>query len=118
MSHFLSTEHQNKDVLVNVYQNIDKITLDEKVSDIFISSGYKVKQSSAEQITYEKGNYTVRILLGAFVKYYKFTVNTAVESNHVRLSIVRATTGMSGGVIGMNQVKKEQGRLSVELQKI
>jgi hypothetical protein len=86
--------------------------LDNKLNLFFTSEGYKIKAASPEMKTYEKGNRVARLLLGAFVKYHKQSVNIKEEGGKFSVMLHRDSSGMSGGLIGMNQVKKEFARLT------
>ncbi len=89
-----------------------KEELDNKVNLFFSSEGYRLKSSSGETITFEKGNRVMRILFGAFVKYHKQSIIIKHEGSLFSVMLHKDSTGMSGGLIGMNQVKKEFARLS------
>jgi hypothetical protein len=86
--------------------------LDNKLNLFFTSEGYKLKSTSGEVRTYEKGNRVLRLLLGAFVKYHKQTVTIKHQGELFSLLLQKDSSGMSGGLIGMNQVKKEFARLA------
>jgi hypothetical protein len=86
--------------------------LDNKLNLFFSSMGYTLKKAEGETRTYEKGNRVLRILFGAFVKYHKQSVTIRQQGDLISLLLQRDSTGMSGGLIGMNQVKKEFGRLT------
>ncbi|MBL4662969.1 MAG: hypothetical protein JKY22_05320 [Flavobacteriaceae bacterium] len=92
--------------------------LNPNVDAVFTSSGYQLKDGEPGNGTYVRGNRTMRILFGAFIKYFKYNVFSEVSGTGIRLSVVLATSGMSGGLIGMNQVKKESTRLSEALSQI
>jgi hypothetical protein len=89
-----------------------KEELDTKLNLFFNAEGYKLKSSEGEIRTFEKGNRTMRILLGAFSKYHKQSVTLKPNGNDFALMLHRDSTGISGGLIGMNQVKKEFSRLT------
>jgi len=86
--------------------------LDNKLNLFFSSEGYKLKSTEGEVKTYEKGNRVLRILLGAFVKYHKQAVTIKHQGELFSLLLQKDSSGMSGGLIGMNQVKKELARLT------
>lgn len=86
--------------------------LDNKLNLFFTSQGYHVKPTTGEIRTYEKGSRVLRMLLGAFVKYHKQSVTVKPNGDQFQLLLQRDSTGMSGGLIGMNQVKKEFGRIT------
>lgn len=119
MSHFVKNESTTKDLFIHLYENVENASFHQAVHEVFISSGYELKDGEPANGTYVRGNRTMRILFGAFVKYFKFTVLSETNTaGGVRLSVVRATSGMSGGIVGMNQVKKEAGRLSAVLKNL
>ena len=86
--------------------------LDNKINLFFASEGYKLKSSVGEVRTYEKGNRAMRIIFGAFSKYNKQSVTIKHEGDLFSVMLHKDSTGMSGGLIGMNQVKKEFARLA------
>lgn len=113
MKYYNTTESDSKEGFVHLYQEINQEDLMKKAEEVFITSDYKIISENSGEITFEKGNRTMRILFGAFVKYFKFQVRIeATDEGQLKLHMKRATTGMSGGLIGMNQVTKEIERLS------
>lgn len=100
-----------KDRIVYNMTGCTKEELDNKLNLFFTSQGYKVKKAEGESTTFEKGNRILRLLLGAFVKYHKQTVTVKNEAELYSVMLHRDSSGMSGGLIGMNQVKKEFTRL-------
>ena len=98
----------------NIYNitGCTKEELDNKMNLFFTSEGYRLKSAEGEIRTYEKGNRVLRLLFGAFVKYHKQSVTIKSQNDRFSLLLMRDSTGMSGGLIGMNQVKKEFARLT------
>lgn len=86
--------------------------LDNKLNLFFTSEGYKLKSSEGDIRKYEKGNRVMRILFGAFVKYHKQSVTLTRTGDSFSMTLQKESTGVSGGLIGMNQVKKEFARLA------
>lgn len=86
--------------------------LENKLNLFFTSEGYRFKSSSGEMRTYEKGNRVLRLILGAFVKYHKQSVTIKHSGDLYSVLLHKDSTGMSGGLIGVNQVKKEFARLA------
>lgn len=101
-----------KDRIVYNMTGCTKEELENKLNLFFSSEGYKIKKTEGDSTTYEKGNRVMRILFGAFVKYHKQTVTIKNERELFSVLMHRDSSGMSGGLIGMNQVKKEFARLS------
>lgn len=86
--------------------------LENKLTLFFTSQGYTPKTKDNETFTYTKGNRVLRILFGAFVKYHKQSVVIKSQGNLYSVLLQKDSSGMSGGLIGMNQVKKEFARLT------
>lgn len=101
-----------KDRVIYNITGCTKAELENKLNLFFSSEGYTMKSNVGETYTYTKGNRVLRILLGAFVKYHKQSVIIKTEGGLFSVMLHRDSTGMSGGLIGMNQVKKEFARLS------
>jgi hypothetical protein len=98
-------------VLYNV-TGTTKEELDNKINLFFTSNGYKLKSANGESREYTKGNRVLRILFGAFCKYFKMLVAVKQDRDLFSVKLYKESTGMSGGLIGMNQVKKEFARIS------
>jgi lactate dehydrogenase-like 2-hydroxyacid dehydrogenase len=101
-----------KDRVIYNMTNCTREELDNKINLFFTSEGYTPKEKSADLHTYTKGNRVLRLLLGAFVKYHKQSVAIRQEGDQFSVMLNKESSGMSGGLIGMNQVKKEFARLS------
>ena len=88
-----------------------------EVSGKLKSNGYKIVEGGGVNAVYEKGSRVMRILFGAFVKYFKFAAQIKqVDSDTVELKIIKHSSGFSGGLIGIGQVKKELKRLAGIMQ--
>ncbi len=57
--------------------------------------------------SYIKGSRALRFLLGAFHKYNKIILHTSADDSNTAITVNNESTGMSGGLIGMNQINKE-----------
>jgi len=91
-----------------VYKGTTVEQIQHEAEMLMISMGYKHLTAGI----FEKGNRTLRILFGAFCKYFKFRiVIEPYNADEVKVKIEKETTGMSGGAIGMNQVKNEYNNL-------
>jgi len=113
-SQFISREVANG--VATLTFNGDATTLANKVHEFFISRGYKLKSGSPESGVYECGNYTMRILFGAFVKYYKFQTFVTQQGEQTVIRVQKGHSGMSGGVIGMNKLNKELKKIAEALE--
>ncbi len=101
-----------KDRVIYNFTGCTTEELDNKLNLFFTSEGYRLKKAEGESRTYEKGNRVLRLLFGAFAKYHKQTVTVKQQGDLFSLLLQKDSTGMSGGLIGMNQVKKEFARLT------
>lgn len=118
MAHFLHNEASDSAFFQHRYSGIAPADLARQVEQAMYQLGYRQLSGPPENALYERGNRTMRILLGAFHKYFKFRVLILPDGNDVSVRIVRESSGMSGGLIGMNQVKNEFRLLSHNLMKI
>lgn len=116
MAHFIKNQFSSKKGFTHTYTGGNQDELLEKAAEILSSSGYS---KQGDSLVFEKGNRTMRILFGAFSKYYKFMiVLNENEDKTLEMGLKSESTGMSGGVIGMNQVKKELEQLALLFQEI
>ncbi len=86
--------------------------LGEKVNKYLLSKQYKLKSGNATKGVYGKGNKTMRILIGAFVKYFEWNVEIKEDSVSSVLIFSKLAKGYAGGIIGVQQVKNEYKRLT------
>ncbi len=95
--------------------NITGTTIEElenKLNLFFSSEGYKFKGQKGAGKIYTKGNQVLRIILGAFWKYFRVYVEIKNQDNLFSVLIQRDASGFAGGAIGMVQVRKEFTRLT------
>jgi len=118
MAHFLKEENTSKDIIRYRYSGLTKQQLEDQLQEMFFASGYKEAGIVNNRTIYEKGDRTMRILFGAFVKYYKFVLLVEVDNEDVIANVMRATSGMSGGIIGRDQVTGEVIRLGQLMKQI
>ena len=111
---FIRNDIATGDMFRHVYGGITKRELDDRAAQLLSAWGYKrVSDTAQGAAVYEKGNRVARLLLGALVKYFKVSVTTSVSpSDEVICEVRSESSGMSGGLIGMNQVKTEMGNLN------
>ncbi|MDR1602398.1 MAG: hypothetical protein LBS42_08225 [Tannerella sp.] len=116
---FTRNETTTSDMFLHVYNGVSKEGLEQKIKELLTTWGYKLKGSEHERAIFEKGNHTVRILLGAFVKYSKISVCViATGPDELKCEVRSLSSGMSGGLIGINQVKSEIRSLFMAFQSL
>lgn len=119
MAYFVKNELIDGSTVLHVYSGINATDLGMAVSQMLTSSGYSIKEGKPGDAVYEKGNRILRLLLGAFVKYFKFGVRVEEGGDGtLKVRVHKLTSGMSGGLIGIGQVKSELKRLADILQAI
>ncbi|MBL7741494.1 MAG: hypothetical protein JNK14_19900 [Chitinophagaceae bacterium] len=89
-----------------------KEELDNKLNLFFTSEGYSFLADKNGERKYKKGNKVLRYLLGALVKYHQVAITVKNENDLYSVLLRKDSSGFSGGVIGMQQVKKEFTRLT------
>ena len=88
-----------------------KEELENKLNLFFTSEGYKYKGEKDNGRIYTKGNKVLRILLGAFWKYFRVHIAIRSDNNLFSVQVQRDASGFAGGAIGVMQVRKEFERL-------
>lgn len=117
MGYFVKNLSNTNELTSNVYAGIQPMELAQKLDAMFKADGYILVEGQANNATYEKGNRVMRILFGAFVKYFKFNRTITLNPDQtITVNFAKQTSGMSGGLIGMNQVKNELIRINIMLQ--
>ena len=100
----------------SVVYNITGITreeLENKLNLFFASESLPLKSDKGDEKIYQKGNKTLRVLLGVFVKYFKLAVSIKQQDEVFSVRILRdMSLVLSGGLIGINKSRKEFARLS------
>ena len=87
--------------------------LDNKLNLFFASENLPLKSDTPDEKVYMKGNKTMRILFGAFVKYFKVVASIRQERDMFSVRLLRdMNLVVSGGLIGINKSRKEFTRLS------
>lgn len=119
MSNFLKNEIFTDKSFIHQYEVLDSMQLANSVNELLTKDGYHLIEGELGNAVYEKGNRNMRVLFGAFVKYNKIHIGSTTGADTItRLTVDRKTSGMSGGLIGVSQVKKEMERISIILSKI
>ena len=119
MSTFEKNIQLTGDYFIHQFTDTDVASLCKDAESKLLSEGYKLSEGGGANAVYEKGNRTMRILFGAFVKYYKFAVQVKeAEGGAVQLRVTKHSSGMSGGLIGVGQVKNELKRLALAMQNL
>jgi len=115
MVYFKEAIPNNESKIIHIYRNITVDKMQDELEAIMLSLGYKHLGDGL----FEKGSRVMRILFGAFCKYFKFRL--LIESynqDEVKVTVVKETTGISGGAIGVSQVKNEYYKISCALETI
>jgi hypothetical protein len=108
----VSVVNFTKDSVVYNFTHCSREELMNKLNLFFTSEGYKQGTIEGDTTYYTKGNRVLRLLFGAFVKYHKQSLNVKQEGDLFSVMLHKDSSGISGGLIGINQVKKEFARLA------
>ncbi|MBE5319243.1 hypothetical protein IM793_08750 [Pedobacter sp. MR2016-19] len=100
-------------LISNLYKDVSVEEMTKKVTELMEQQGYQVTNDQFGNLILEKGSRIKRLLLGAFATYFKFSVTMSQSTeNELTVNIFQQSSGMSGGLIGMNQIKTELARLN------
>lgn len=87
--------------------------LENKLNLFFSSEGLPLKSDNGDEKVYQKGNKTLRVLLGVFVKYFRVAVSIKQQDQFFSVRILRdMSLVLSGGLIGINKSRAEFNRIS------
>lgn len=106
----------DKDKAIYVFKSTNKEDLGKKVNEYLTKQGYKLEQGTNISGVYGKGSKVMRILFGAFVKRFEWHVEISEINHSTGLTFTKNAKGYAGGLIGVNQVKKEYNRLTETLK--
>ena len=87
--------------------------LENKLNLFFTSENLQLKSDKPEEKVYIRGNKTLRVIFGAFVKYFKIVVSIRQQGDLFSVRLLRdMNLVMSGGLIGIKPSRKEFARIS------
>jgi hypothetical protein len=91
------------------YDNTDLHAIVEGVAQFFVGRQYKLESGTSAQGVYGYGNNTLRILFGAFVKRFAFSVliTQAAPDQPVVFRLEKGISGAMGGIIGYAKMNSE-----------
>jgi hypothetical protein len=102
-----------KDAVVYNITGTSKAELDNKLNLFFTSENLPLKTDNGEEKVFQKGNKVMRILLGAFVKYFKLAVTVKQQDDHFSVRLHRDMgLILSGGLMGIKASRKEFERIN------
>ncbi|MEZ4922645.1 MAG: hypothetical protein R2780_05675 [Crocinitomicaceae bacterium] len=101
-----------KDKASYPFENTNVDELAAKVEQFLKGEGYVLETGTNKSGTYGKGNKTLRILFGAFVKRFTWKVEIEDAGTTTILHFIKDEKGYWGGAIGVAQVKNEFTRIT------
>jgi len=108
MAYFSGEELNSSERFVYIYSNISQPEMEQRIDSTMRSLGYK----HLGRGMYEYGSRGMRLLLGGFYKYFKFKVTLdASDPMGIRVGLKKESSGMSGGLLGVNKMNNEMKRL-------
>lgn len=93
------------------FSNCTREELDNRLNLFFTAEGYTYKGETANGKVYTKGNQALRVVLGAFWKYFKILLLVSPQADGFSVLVKRDASGFMGGIIGVTQVRKEFRRI-------
>lgn len=111
----LQPQMQQQSIVQNVYYNDTGATIDfvgistseaaNIIASFFSQMGFKVESGTPMQGIYGKGSAVARVAVGGFVTREKYSVQVQQFDVVVRVGLLSAMSGFSGGFIGMSREK-------------
>lgn len=108
---FVVVETANNHVFYS-FSNCSREELDNRLNLFFTAEGYKYKRESENGKIYVKGNQVLRVILGAFWKYFKILLLVRPQGDTFSVLVKRDASGFMGGVFGVMQVQKEFSKIN------
>jgi hypothetical protein len=119
MKHFQSVHFSDKNRFEFIYENATADEIGIAIEKALSTDRYIIKEGALGDRTYTKGNRILRLMLGAFYKYFEFNVDVKERDDKTVIAAIRkSSSGVSGGLVGVNQVNKELKRLETVFQEI
>lgn len=104
MVYFKNAELDTGDGFIYIYSGIQQLELEKLLDAVMTQNEYR----HLGQGVYEKGNRTMRLLFGGFCKYYKFKLSIdSSDIENIKVRVLSYSSGLSGGLLGLNKVKRE-----------
>ena len=114
MNAHAATIEKDKAVYPFIKTNVNELA--SKVQEFLPKQGYKLEEGTSANCIYGKGNKTLRILFGAFVKRFTWKITVQETGDTTTLAYVKDEKGYWGGAIGVVQVKNEFKKISEVLR--
>ena len=78
------------------------------LSHVFVQNGFQIQWQGPLAGKATKGSKGMHFAMGAFAQYYELDFEIVdLRNNTVAVRVIRATTGMMGGIIGVAKVRKQ-----------
>jgi hypothetical protein len=101
----------NDSVVYNITGSREE--LENKLNLFFASENLPLKADKGDEKVYQKGNKLLRIIFGAFVKYFKVVVTIRKQDNFFSVRLLRdMSLVVSGGLIGIKKSREKFAALS------
>lgn len=114
----LADFQESKNSRIFFFEGTNTNDLALKIGNFFTGKGYKLEEGSPENAIYGIGNKVMRILFGAFVKRYTFSVIIKDEDGKTKLEFAKGMSGISGGAIGIAKLNKEYKKIIEEIKNL
>ncbi|OIQ36146.1 MAG: hypothetical protein BM555_03325 [Crocinitomix sp. MedPE-SWsnd] len=98
------------------FPTMGKEDLAGKIQNYLLKDGYKLESGAPTSGVYGKGSKTMRILFGAFVKRFTWSLSISGDEKSSKLVFKKDEKGYWGGAIGVAQVKTEWTRITNALK--
>lgn len=108
MGYFKGQEHVSSDKFIYVYTGVSQEELEQLIDQRMRSIGFKHLGHGM----YEKGNRTMRLILGGLSKYLKFKITMdGRDTQNLKVGVEKGMTGFMGGALGIVQMNNAFGEL-------
>lgn len=105
-------------LMILYFQTKDSEQLINKIHDKMLLNQYRLEFGDKANGKYVRGTQWKRLLLGIFHKHFVFVFTLSSEGDLVKLNFLRESSGLSGGILGVKQVKDEMTSLAIQFSSI
>ncbi len=98
-----------------VFNGLTAGQIENAVAGFFATRGYKLESGGPDNGVYGAGSEIARLLLGGFVKRYKFKILIQAGGEMTELVIRKGMSGFWGGLLGYSAMNREFKAVKAEI---
>lgn len=105
-------------LMILYFKENENTNISDKIHDTMVLNQYRLEYGDKANGKYVRGTKWKRLLLGIFHKHFEFVFTLSTEGELIKLNFLRESSGLSGGILGIKQVKDEMTSLTLQLSSL